>query len=74
VSRGCSRGQESGCLYLADSIAIIEVRGEKVLASTLDGGRLWGRGLGSPGGSELCRELWVENLMEISSYCSIATT
>jgi hypothetical protein len=43
VSRGCSRGEESGSLYLADPIAIIEVRGEEVLASTLDGGRLWRR-------------------------------
>jgi hypothetical protein len=25
VSHGCSRGEESGSLYLADSIAIIEV-------------------------------------------------
>jgi hypothetical protein len=32
VSRGCSRGEESGSLYLADPIAIIEVRGEEVLA------------------------------------------
>jgi hypothetical protein len=36
VSRGCSRGEESGSLYLADLIAIIEVQGEEVLASTLD--------------------------------------
>jgi hypothetical protein len=27
LSRGCSRGEESGSLYLADPIAIIEVRG-----------------------------------------------
>jgi hypothetical protein len=46
VSRGCSRGEESGSLYLANPIAIIEVRGEKVLASTLVGGRLWRRGPG----------------------------
>jgi hypothetical protein len=41
VSRGCSQGEESGSLYLADPIAIIKVRGEEVLSSTLDGGRLW---------------------------------
>jgi hypothetical protein len=35
-------------------IAIIEVRGEEVLASTLDGYRRWRRGPGVPGGSELC--------------------
>jgi hypothetical protein len=46
VSRGCSRGEERGSLYLADPIAIIEVRGEEVLASTLDGSRLWRRGPG----------------------------
>jgi hypothetical protein len=40
VSRGCSRGQESGSLYLADPIASIEVRGEEVLTSTLDGVRM----------------------------------
>jgi hypothetical protein len=36
VSRGCSRLEESGSLYLVDPIAIIEVRGEEVLASILD--------------------------------------
>jgi hypothetical protein len=41
VSRGCSRGEESCSLYLADPIAIIEVRGEEVLTSTIDGDRLW---------------------------------
>jgi hypothetical protein len=51
VSRGCSRLEESGSLYLVDPIAIIEVRGEEVLASTLDGDRMWRRGLGVPGGS-----------------------
>jgi hypothetical protein len=35
VSRGCSRLEESGSLYLIDLIAIIEVRGEEVLTSTL---------------------------------------
>jgi hypothetical protein len=54
VNRGCSRGEEGGSLYLTDLIAIIEVRGEEVLASTLDGGRMWRWGPGLPGGSELC--------------------
>jgi hypothetical protein len=46
VSRGCSRLEESGSLYLVDPIAIIEVRGEGVLASTLDESRLRRRGPG----------------------------
>jgi hypothetical protein len=46
VSRGCSRGKESCSLYLADPITIIEVRGEEVLASTLDGDKMWRRVLG----------------------------
>jgi hypothetical protein len=46
VSFGCSRGEESGSLYLVDLIAIIEVRAEEVLTSTLDGSRLWRRGPG----------------------------
>jgi hypothetical protein len=54
VSRGCGRGEESGSLYFADPIAIIEERGEKVLASTLYGGRMWRWDLGLPGDSELC--------------------
>jgi hypothetical protein len=54
VSHGCSQGEESALLYLADLIAIIEVRGEEVLASTLDGDRLWRRGLGVPSVSKLC--------------------
>jgi hypothetical protein len=33
-------------LYLVDPIAIVEVRGEEVLAPTLDGSRLWRRGPG----------------------------
>jgi hypothetical protein len=32
VSRGCSRLEERGSIYLVDPIAIIEVRGEEVLA------------------------------------------
>ena len=39
VSRGCSRGEESCSLYLADPGATIEVRGVGVLAPTLDGDR-----------------------------------
>jgi hypothetical protein len=46
VSRGCSRLEERGSIYLVDPIAIIEVRGERVLGSTLDGSRLWRRGPG----------------------------
>jgi hypothetical protein len=46
VSRGCSRLEERGSIYLVDPIAIIEVRGEEVLASTLDGSRLCRRGPG----------------------------
>jgi hypothetical protein len=40
VSCGCSRLEERGSIYLVDPIAIIEVRGEEVLASTLAGSRL----------------------------------
>jgi hypothetical protein len=43
VSRGCSRLEERGSIYLVDPIAIIEVRGEEVLASTLDQSRMWRR-------------------------------
>jgi hypothetical protein len=46
VSRGCSRLEERGSIYLVDPIAIIEVRGEEVLASTLDRSRLRRRGPG----------------------------
>jgi radical SAM superfamily enzyme YgiQ (UPF0313 family) len=53
VSRGCSRGEESCSLCLVDMIAIIEVRGEEVLASILDGDRMWRRVPGVPGVSEL---------------------
>jgi hypothetical protein len=57
-SRGCSRLEERGSIYLADPVAIIEVRGEEVLALTLDKSRSWRRGPRWPGGSELCWELW----------------
>jgi hypothetical protein len=43
VSRGCSRLEERGSIYLVDPISIIEVRGEEVLAPTLDRSRLWRR-------------------------------
>jgi hypothetical protein len=43
VSRGCSRLEERGSIYLVDLVAIIEVRGEEVLAPTLDRSRLWRR-------------------------------
>jgi hypothetical protein len=54
VSHGCSRGEESGSLYLVDLIPIIEVRGEEVLALPLDEVRIWRRGPGVPRVSELC--------------------
>jgi hypothetical protein len=41
VSRGCIRLEERGSIYLVDLIAIIEVRGDEVLTSTLDRSRLW---------------------------------
>jgi hypothetical protein len=71
VSRGCSRLEESGSLYLIDRIAIIEVRGEEVLASTLDGDRMWRRGPGVPGGSELCLRLWFGTYMEMFSIYAL---
>jgi hypothetical protein len=43
VSRGYSRLEERGSIYLVDPVAIIEVRGEEVLAPTLDRSRLWRR-------------------------------
>jgi hypothetical protein len=43
VSRGCIRLEERGSIYLVDPVAIIEVRGEEVLAPTLDMSRLWRR-------------------------------
>jgi hypothetical protein len=72
VSRGCSRLEESCLLYLVDLIAIIEVRGEEVLASTLDGDRMRRRGPGVPGGSELCLREWFGTDMEMFSiYASL---
>jgi hypothetical protein len=67
VSRGCNRLEESGSLYLVDPIAIIEVRGEEVLASTLEGYRLSRRGPGVPSGSELCLRDWFGTYMEMVS-------
>jgi hypothetical protein len=67
VSRGCSRLEESCSLYLVDPIAIIEVRGEEVLASTLDGDRMRRPGPGVPGGSELCLREWFRTDMEMFS-------
>jgi hypothetical protein len=43
VSHGCSRLEERGSIYLVVPVAIIEVRGEEVLALTLDESRLWRR-------------------------------
>jgi hypothetical protein len=64
VSRGCSQLEESGSLYIIDPIAIIDVRGEEVLASTLDGDRIWRQGPGVPGVSELCSRVWLGTYME----------
>jgi hypothetical protein len=43
VSHGCIWLEERGSIYLVDLVAIIEVRGEEVLAPTLDRSRLWRR-------------------------------
>jgi hypothetical protein len=43
VSRGYSRLEEKGSIYLDDLAVIIEVRGKEVLASTLDRSRRWRR-------------------------------
>jgi hypothetical protein len=71
VSRGCSRFEESGSLYLVDPIAIIEVRGDEVLESTLDGDRKWRRGPGVPSGSELCLRVWFGTDMEMFSIYAL---
>jgi hypothetical protein len=71
VSCGCSRLEDSGSLYIVDPIAIIEVRGEEVLASTLDGDRMWRRGPGVPGGSELCLRVWFGTDMEMFSVYAL---
>jgi hypothetical protein len=42
----CSRLEERGSIYLVDLDAMIEVRGEEVLALTLERSRLWRRGPG----------------------------
>jgi hypothetical protein len=71
-SCGCSRLEESCCLYLVEPIAIIEEWGEEVLASTLDGDRMRRRGPGVPGGSELCLRVWFGPDMEMFSiYASL---
>jgi hypothetical protein len=41
VSRGYRRLEERGSIYLVDPVVIIEVRGEGVLAPTLDRSRRW---------------------------------
>jgi hypothetical protein len=74
VSRGCSRSEERGSIYLVDPIVIIEVRREEVLASTLDRSRLWRRGPGSPGGpncvgSFVDRELDGDTLFILCCCC-----
>jgi hypothetical protein len=71
VSYGCSQGEESGSLYLADSIAIIEARGEEVLTLILDGDRMWRQGPRVPGGSELCLRDWFGTYMEMISIYTL---
>jgi hypothetical protein len=71
VSRGSRQGEESGSLYLADPIAIIEVRGEEVLTSTLDRDRMWRRGTGGLGDSELCLRVWFGTYMEMIFLCFV---
>jgi hypothetical protein len=58
VSRGCSGLEERGSIYLIDSIAIIEVRGEEVLAPTLDRSRLWSED-----------HVWFEDQWMVASLC-----
>jgi hypothetical protein len=79
VSHGCSRLEESGSLYLVDLIAIIEVRGEEVLASTLnevlastlDGDRMWRQDPSVPGISESCLRDWFGTYMEMISVYAL---
>jgi hypothetical protein len=71
VSHGCSRLEESVSLYLVDPNAIIEVRGEEVLASTLDGDKMWRRGPGVPGVFELCLRVWFGTYMEMISVYAL---
>jgi hypothetical protein len=72
VSRGCSRLEERGSIYLVDPIAIIEVRGEEVLASTLDRSRLWRRGPGDQVVPNCVESFGIRNLMKISCLYSAA--
>jgi hypothetical protein len=47
------------------------MRGEEVLASTLDGDRMWRQGPGVPGGSELCLRVWFGADMEMFSIYAL---
>jgi hypothetical protein len=58
-------------LYVTDPIAIIEVRGEEVLASTVDGDRLWRSGPRVTGGSELCLRVWFGTYMEMFYFYTL---
>jgi hypothetical protein len=49
----------------------LRVRGEEVLASTLDGDRMWRRGPGVPGGSELYLRDWFGTYMEMISIYAL---
>jgi hypothetical protein len=66
VSRGCSRLEERGSIYLIDPIAIIEVQGEEVLASTLDRSRLWRQALGDQVVPSCVESFGIGILLEIS--------
>jgi hypothetical protein len=66
VRCGCSRLEERGSIYLDDPIAFIEVRGEEILASTLDWSRLWRWGLGDQVVPSCVKSFGFGNLMEIS--------
>jgi hypothetical protein len=72
LSHGCSQGEESCSLYLADPIATIEVRGEEVLASTLDGDRMWRRVHGGTRWFRAVLRVWFGTYMEMFSiYASL---
>jgi hypothetical protein len=66
VSRGCSWLEERGSIYLVDPIAIIEVSGEEVIASTIVRSRLWRRALGDQVVPSCVESFGVGNLLEIS--------
>jgi hypothetical protein len=72
VSRDCSRLEGRGSIYLVDPIAIIEMQGEEVLASTLDRSRLWRRALGDQVVPSCVESFGIGSLLEISCLYSAA--